>query len=116
MRILDIGCGTGLSDEAVHAAKLGTEGSIIGVDISAELLPLAMAKGCCENGVVGNSDESLALDAGSFDAIIFVDSSPTWKSSICVSTRWFAWLVPEPFSFSLIERTGGRRTIVDTLH
>ena len=42
------------------------------MDISAELLPLAMAKGCCENGVVGNSDESLALDAGSFDAIIFV--------------------------------------------
>ena len=46
-----------------HAAKFGTEGGIIGVDISAESPPLAMAKGCCENTVVGISDEPLVLDA-----------------------------------------------------
>ena len=33
------GCRTG------HAAKFGTKGGTIGVDISAELLPLAVAKG-----------------------------------------------------------------------
>ena len=54
---LDIGCGKGLS--GVHASKLGTEGGIIGVDISAASLPLAMAKGYCENAVVGHLDEPL---------------------------------------------------------
>ena len=39
-------------------------GGIIGVDISAESLPLAMGRGCCENAVVGNLDEPLALDHG----------------------------------------------------
>ena len=42
------------------------------VDISANLLPLAMATGCCENTVGGNLDEPLAMDAGGFDAIIYV--------------------------------------------
>ena len=40
------------------------------MDISAESLPLALVKGCYENAVVGNLDEPLALDTGSFDAII----------------------------------------------
>ena len=47
-------------------------GGIIGVDISAESLPLAMGRGCYENAVVGDLDEPLALDTGSFDAIISV--------------------------------------------
>ena len=47
-------------------------GGIIGVDISAESLPLAMGRSCCENAVVGNLDEPLALDTGRFDAIISV--------------------------------------------
>ena len=42
------------------------------MDITAELLPLAMAKGCYEKAVVRNLNEPLALDAGSFDAIISV--------------------------------------------
>ena len=42
------------------------------MDISAESLSLAMGRGCYENAVVGNLDEPLALDTGSFDAIISV--------------------------------------------
>ena len=50
---------------AVLAAKLGTEGGITGVDMSAELLPLTVAKGCCEDAVLG-------AGTGSFDANISV--------------------------------------------
>lgn len=66
--ILDLGCGTGMSGEALCEAGLGTEGGIVGTDISQDSLDLALGKGVYASTVYANLDESLAFDANSFDA------------------------------------------------
>ena len=64
----------------------------------AESLPLAMARGCCENAVVGIWMYHWRWTRVASKASSPWESSPTWTRSIRVSTRWFAWPVPERFS------------------
>ena len=69
------------------------------VNDMAELLPLAMARGCYENAVVGVWMYRRRWTRIASKASSPWKSSPTWKRSIRVSTRWFAWPVSERFSF-----------------
>lgn len=68
-RILDLGCGTGLSGAALRAADLGTTGGVVGTDISQTSLDLAMAKGLYSSVVYANLDEALPFGTESFDAV-----------------------------------------------
>lgn len=71
-RILDIGCGTGMSGEACRALGLGTGGGVVGVDISPISCDLALAKGCYEAALVANLEEPLPFADASFDAVACV--------------------------------------------
>jgi len=62
-RCLDVGCGTGVSTEAV--AGLGW--SVLGVDVSADLLEAARARGL---EVIKAPAEALPLEDASFDAAV----------------------------------------------
>ena len=68
-RILDVGCGTGLSGEALRALALGKAGGIVGIDISAVSCKLALEKGCYAETKEGNLDEALPFADASFGAV-----------------------------------------------
>uniref|UniRef100_UPI00286E6B50 class I SAM-dependent methyltransferase n=1 Tax=Chamaesiphon sp. VAR_69_metabat_338 TaxID=2964704 RepID=UPI00286E6B50 len=75
MRVLDVCCGTGAS--AIPAAlKVGTTGSVLGVDLAESLLELARTKAQqqeLQNIEFQCADFSeLALPSASFDAIVCV--------------------------------------------
>ena len=72
-RILDIGCGTGMSGEALRAMGLGASGGgIVGLDISSVSCELARAKGCYESAHVANLNELLPVEDCGFDAAVCV--------------------------------------------
>jgi predicted TPR repeat methyltransferase len=52
-RILDLGCGTGLSGAALRTAGLGTKGGVVGTDISNESLEISRAKGLYAQELTG---------------------------------------------------------------
>lgn len=64
--ILDFGCGTGLSGLALKLAGFQT---IDGVDLSAEMLAQAEAKGICRKTSVIEADAPLAHSPGDYAAI-----------------------------------------------
>ena len=69
-RILDVGCGTGLSGLALRSRGLGNAASpctVTGVDISQASLAVAEAKGCYAATRVVNLDEPLPFPEASFD-------------------------------------------------
>jgi SAM-dependent methyltransferase len=72
-RVLDIGCGAGATTLAM-AARLGADGSCLGVDISAPLVVAAQARAARER--VGNARflcadaQTAPLEPGGFDAVI----------------------------------------------
>ena len=68
-RILDIGCGTGLSGAALNEKNLGTLGGIVGTDISQASLDLALSKGMYASTHRTNLDEQQPFDDASFDAV-----------------------------------------------
>mmetsp|Transcript_54066 Transcript_54066/g.97129 ORF Transcript_54066/g.97129 Transcript_54066/m.97129 type:complete len:244 (+) Transcript_54066:52-783(+) len=68
--VLDAGCGTGLSGAALKVAGIGSEGGIVGIDISQASLDIANAKGVYATTVCGNLEEPFALDAATFDAVV----------------------------------------------
>ena len=70
--LLDLGCGTGLSGQALRTAGLG--GAVTGVDISQTSLDLALSKpGVYSRGLAGSLDDPLPfLRDGEFDAALCV--------------------------------------------
>lgn len=68
-RVLDLGCGTGMSGAALRSGSIGTEAGVIGSDISQQSLDLALAKGLYVDTVVANLDEALPWPESSFDAV-----------------------------------------------
>lgn len=70
--VLDLGCGTGLSGAALRAGGIGTEGGVVGTDISQASLDISLAKGLYTRTVFANLDEPLAFDGASFDAVACV--------------------------------------------
>ena len=70
-RILDLGCGTGMSGAALRAAGLGTAaaGVLVGVDISQASLGMAEKRKVYTELVLANLEESLPFPSASFDAV-----------------------------------------------
>merc|ERR1719343_970464 len=68
-QILDIGCGTGLSGEALAEAGLGKgpNGGVVGCDISEESLKLCIEKPCYSRAVYANLDQQLPFNDKEFD-------------------------------------------------
>ncbi|QHQ37289.1 methyltransferase domain-containing protein [Algicella marina] len=64
--LLDIGCGTGMSGEAMHAAGFTT---IDGTDFSPEMLAKARAKGVYRNLVQTDLTDPLPFAAGDYTSI-----------------------------------------------
>ena len=73
-KLLDLGCGTGMSGEALREA--GFDGELVGVDISQVSLDVLMKDkpGLYDSSTVGNLDQRLpeVLGSGEFDAIVSV--------------------------------------------
>jgi|AntDeeMinimDraft_5_1070356.scaffolds.fasta_scaffold04294_4 predicted TPR repeat methyltransferase len=67
--ILDAGCGTGLTGQALHALGYG---HITGADISSDSLTNARAKNCYEALCRQDLDQPLAFEDNAFDAIVCV--------------------------------------------
>ena len=66
-QILDVGAGTGLVGKrlAYHSVH-----SVDGLDISAEMLAVAFAKGCYKKMIEGNLLERLPIESAKYDGII----------------------------------------------
>jgi SAM-dependent methyltransferase len=106
-RLLDVGCGLG--DAALTlAADLGTDGEVVGVDVSAEMVAAARRRAgaaavpCPVRFVVGDAG---ALDGpdGSFDAVRS-ERTLQWLSAPAGAVAGMARLV----------RPGGRLALIDT--
>jgi S-adenosylmethionine-diacylgycerolhomoserine-N-methlytransferase len=108
-RVLDVGCGTGLSLPYL-AAKVGRSGSVVGVDASESMLRQARRKVrraqleqvqlvCCDAARLAD-----VVD-GHFDAVLFA-------YSLSIVTEWeTAWLAALRLC-----RPGGRVAVVDTAY
>lgn len=66
-KILDAGCGTGLTGQAQHQAGFH---NLHGFDISAEMLAIASAKNIYHELKQGNLAEPLPYETASFDAVV----------------------------------------------
>jgi len=70
-RVLDVGCGTGATTLAV-ARLLGTEGRVVGIDVSAPMIAVARARaareGLAANFIVADAQTN-PFEAASFDMI-----------------------------------------------
>lgn len=64
--VLDFGCGTGLSGEALRAAGLTT---VDGTDLSAEMLKLAEAKGVYRRTWIADPDSPIPVRPGEYAAV-----------------------------------------------
>lgn len=106
-RVLDVGCGTGLSFPLLVAA-VGSEGRVVGVDASADMLTQAMRR-VTEHGwtnvtvIRGDAAQLPDLVDGPFDAVLFA-------YSLAVIDDWVAaWSQARA-----LLRPGGRAGVVDT--
>jgi ubiquinone/menaquinone biosynthesis C-methylase UbiE len=71
-RVLDVGCGTGVVARQV-ASRLGTDGTIAGVDLSPDMLEVAKARGAREHVTVDWREanaEQLPFSESSFDLVL----------------------------------------------
>ena len=75
-RVLDIGCGVGLSGAAMRAAGIGTTGGIVGVDLSDESLDEAFACKAYQDTRLHNLEEPWPFADASFDAVVAVGVTP----------------------------------------
>lgn len=104
-RVLDVGCGLGEAVLAL-AADLGTDGEIVGVDISAEMLSVARSRAsaapCRVRFTVGDA-QSLVEPDDSFDAVR--------------AERTLQWLTDPQGAvaeMARVVRPGGRVSLIDT--
>lgn len=67
-RVLDVGCGTGALTLAV-AARVGPDGSVVGLDANPEMLAVARRKRSAVEWLEGRA-EALPLPDASFDAVV----------------------------------------------
>lgn len=83
--ILDAGCGTGLTGQALHALGYG---HITGADISADSLAHARAKGCYETLCRQDLDQALAFEDNAFDAITCVGTLTYVKNPLALMSEF----------------------------
>jgi SAM-dependent methyltransferase len=76
--VLDLGCGAGL-DLLIAAEKVGDEGKVIGVDVSAEMLRRARA-----NAEAAGLIDRIELREGEIEDLPVEDASIDWIVSNCV--------------------------------
>src|SRR5262249_13814498 len=72
MRILDLGCGTGLSGQAF--ADLAAGGRLDGIDLAPRMLESARSKDIYDDLLEGDFETVLAQSGPSYDLMIAVDS------------------------------------------
>lgn len=96
-RILDIGCGTGLNFEAL-LVRIGTQGSLVGVDLTPEMLDRARTRtgrqGWGNVELLEADAADLPFEDGSFSAVcstLALSIVPDWRRGIAE-----AWRVLEP--------------------
>jgi SAM-dependent methyltransferase len=95
-RVLDVGCGTGVVARQV-ASRLGTDGAIAGVDVSANMLGVAKARGARERATVDWREanaQQLPFPESSFDLVLcqfalmfFIDKASALAEMRRVVTR-----------------------------
>ena len=68
--VLDAGCGTGLSGQALRDTGFG--GRLLGVDLSPDSVALARGRGIYDEVVVGDLQRPLSYDDDSVDAVVCV--------------------------------------------
>jgi ubiquinone/menaquinone biosynthesis C-methylase UbiE len=74
--ILDLGCGTGLGGRALREMDLGTNGGIVGVDISDKSLDVAITTKVYQDTLLHNIEEPLPFPDMIFDAVVCISVTP----------------------------------------
>ena len=84
-KVLDVGCGTGLLEEAIFP-NLGSLFSVIGLDISLAMLRQARGKLNGSPGVrwINGQAENLPFEAASFDAVVCTNSFHYYRQPLKV--------------------------------
>jgi predicted TPR repeat methyltransferase len=72
LRILDLGCGTGLSGLAF--AAFAANGRLFGVDLSPRMIAAASARGCYDGLETADIEEFLARPGPSYDLLLAADT------------------------------------------
>ena len=86
-RVLDVACGTGIAFASLEE-RVGPEGEIVGVDLSAAMLARAgervRAHGWSNVRLIESRVEDAALDDGAFDAALFSFTHDVLQSAAAV--------------------------------
>jgi predicted TPR repeat methyltransferase len=90
-RILDCGCGTGMTGQALRDA--GAQGEIIGLDASAASLDLARAKGCYTDLRQTDLNATLPVDDGSVDGLLCIGTLTYLDETVAIR-EWTRVLRP----------------------
>lgn len=91
VRILDVACGTGLVGAAL--ARHGFD-RISGLDLSAEMLEQAIAKGCYTSVFVADAQEPWPFEQGTFDAVVCVGALTVGHMDVAAFRRMVEALAP----------------------
>ena len=87
MRVLDLGCGTGLTGEAFRDFAAG--GPIDGIDISPRMIEAARARGIYRNLILADLESELANPGPRYDVVLAADSLIYLGDlSLCFSGVW----------------------------
>jgi predicted TPR repeat methyltransferase len=103
MRILDLGCGTGLAGEAFRERVARLEG----IDLSPAMIEKARARGIYNALSVGDLEETLARDAGGYDLILAADTLVYLGDLTKVMDGAVRTLAPGGFFLFTVEATDG---------
>ena len=102
-QILDFGCGTGLSGQALSEAGFST---IDGVDLSPEMLRAAREKGVYRDLWAAGDDATHDIAPGQYDAITAIGVISYGAAPLSVFDDIFKWLAPgNLFAFSFNDQS-----------